>query len=279
MAIRTTERGTFSGPMGLSFYFEHDVVPDHRGAVLLLHGYAEHCGRYGDVAERLADAGFSTLRIDYRGHGRSTGVRGHCYRFEDYFDELRLARDRLFAASPGVPCFLVGHSHGALLSLTFAAQEPLGFTGLALSSPFLGFGLEVPGWKAMAGRALSRIVPTLALPADIDPSVVSHDAEVVRAYASDPLCSKNATARWFTEVLRVQSELPARARALTLPILVQQAADDRLASPAATRRIFAELASKDRTYTEYEGFFHEIWFEIERERPLKELVEWLGRHV
>ena len=83
--------------------------------------------------------------------------------------------------------------------------------GVALSSPFFGFGLKVPAWKAFAGRTLSRLVPALAMPTDIDPAIVSHDPEVGRQYKSEPLNGRTATARWFTEMLRVHAETPAAA--------------------------------------------------------------------
>jgi alpha-beta hydrolase superfamily lysophospholipase len=278
---RAQERGFFSGPDGLSFYYEQDTLPDARGAVLLLHGYAEHCGRYTGLVDDLVAAGLSVWRFDYRGHGRSGGRRGHVYRFEDYFDEIRMMRDRVFAATAGsgLPRFLVGHSHGGLLALSFAAREAEGFRGLALSSPFFGFGSKVPSWKAAAGRALSRVLPTLALPTEIDPATLTHDASVVKAYASDTLVGTHATARWFTEVLRVHAEAPDRAAALSLPVLVQQGADDRVASPAATRAVYARIASADKTLHEYPGLLHEIYFETERRVPVGDLVRWLEAHL
>ena len=276
---RAQERGFFTGPDGLSYYYEQDSVEGARGAVLLLHGYAEHCGRYSGVVDRLAEAGFDTWRFDYRGHGRSGGRRGHVYRFEDYFEEIRVFRDRFFAATPSVPRFMVGHSHGGLLTLNFAAQEPQGFAGLALSSPFLGFGLKVPGWKAAAGRLLSRVLPTTALPTDIDPATLTHDVEVVKAYANDTLVGTHATARWFTEMLRVHAALPVTAARIALPILVQSGADDRVASPAATREIFPFIGSADKQLVEYPGLFHEIYFETRRDEPIGDLIRWLTAHL
>jgi len=276
---RTSERGTFAAPDGLEIYWETDRPENPRAAVLLVHGYAEHCGRYAEVATKLVERGFAVWRFDYRGHGRSGGRRGHCYHFEDYFGELRAMRDRMFAGAPDRPRFIAGHSHGGLLTTHFISREPEGLNGFALSSPFFGFGIRVPTWKAIAGRTLSRFVPALSMPTDIDPGIVSHDPEVVRAYGADPLNGKNATARWFTEMLRVQPLSEAAARGITLPALVQQAGDDRLAAPAATRAVFEALASADKKYLEYPGLYHELWFELDRERTIGELVGWLENHL
>ncbi len=274
-----SERGTFKTPDGIDIHWASDVPEGAKAAVMLLHGYAEHLGRYDGFVESLNARGFAVWRLDYRGHGRSGGRRGHVYHFDDFFAELGLVRDRMFAATERLPRFLVGHSHGGLLSTHFISRSPEGFRGVALSSPFFGFGLKVPAWKAFAGRTLSRLVPALAMPTDIDPAIVSHDPEVVRQYKSDPLNGRTATARWFTEMLRVHSETPAAAHRVKLPILVQQAGDDRLAAVESTRQIFAALGSEDRQYIEYPGMYHEIWFEQERARTVGDLLEWLDKHT
>ncbi|MES6484246.1 alpha/beta fold hydrolase [Cutibacterium acnes] len=51
------------------------MVPNAKGAVVIVHGAAEHSGRYDYLAKRLNDAGYSTYRFDHRGHGRSAPIR------------------------------------------------------------------------------------------------------------------------------------------------------------------------------------------------------------
>ena len=42
---------------------------------------------------------------------------------------------------------------------------------------------------------------------------------------------------------------------------------------------FEEVVSADKTWREYPGFFHEIYFELERARPLADLSAWLDAHT
>ena len=58
-------------------------------AVLLLHGIAEHGGRYEHVGRRLADSGFETVAIDHRGYGQSGGRRGHVDRWSQFTDDVQ----------------------------------------------------------------------------------------------------------------------------------------------------------------------------------------------
>ncbi len=276
---RPAERGFLTTGDGTRLYHETAAPGAPRGAVLLLHGFAEHCGRYDDLALRLVDLGLRVDRIDFRGHGRSGGRRGHVYAFGEYLDDAATARARLEAETPGLPRFLLGHSNGGLVALTSAATRPEGLTGLCLSSPFLGFGFEVPSLKAGAARMLSRYLPALALPTGLDEKDLSHDRAVVERYRQDPLVLRKASSRWYTETVAAQARIPELAATLRLPVLMQHGGDDRIASPKASRAAFERVGSADKTWHEYSGLYHEIWFETERERTVGDLTTWLEGHL
>lgn len=244
---------------------------------MLVHGFAEHSGRYDEVAAGLTQIGFDVWRFDVRGHGRSEGARGHVYRFEDYLDDFDCVRDHVRSCAPsdGLPLMVLSHSNGGLICLHALARDPSGVAGAVFSSPFLGFALDVPWIKQFAGRRLSRLVPSLPMPTGIKAGIVSHDPAVIEAYASDPLNHGVATPRWLTETTRAHIEAPAKARLFKLPVLFQQAGDDRIASASTSQAIFDRLGSDDRTFTAYPGLFHEIWFELDRAKPLAELHGWL----
>lgn len=250
-----------------------------RGAVLFCHGFAEHCGRYLPLAEHLAAQGFHCFLFDFRGHGRSEGRRGHVFSFEEYLHDFTAARRWATTKSGGLPLFIAAHSYGGLVSLHGVARDASGLAGLALSSPFFGYALQVPRLKVLAARQLSRLLPAFALPTGLDARMVSHDPAVVQHYATDPLITQVATGRWFTETEGAQARLPDAARQVRVPVLLQMAGDDRIASAATARQIFDELAAPDRTFQEYPGFFHEIWFELERQRPIDALTTWLQAHL
>src|SRR5947207_15697829 len=74
-SMRTTE-GTFETIDGLTLY-EQAWLPEGtpRAVVVIVHGYAEHSGRYQHVGEALAARGYAVETLDLRGHGRSTGDR------------------------------------------------------------------------------------------------------------------------------------------------------------------------------------------------------------
>src|SRR5215468_1671633 len=109
-----------------------------RGVVLINHGYAEHCGRYHEVAHVIVQAGWAAFSYDVRGHGQSPGERGYIDRFSTYLDDLAAMQAAARALAADAPLVLLGHSHGGLIALRALADErPPRFAAAILSSPFL----------------------------------------------------------------------------------------------------------------------------------------------
>jgi alpha-beta hydrolase superfamily lysophospholipase len=86
-----------------------------KALVCLVHGFAEHMGRYTHVAEYFNAQGYGLIGFDLRGHGQSGGRRGHTPSYDDLIENIRemlaLAAEKL----EGLPLFLYGHSMGGNL--------------------------------------------------------------------------------------------------------------------------------------------------------------------
>jgi alpha-beta hydrolase superfamily lysophospholipase len=243
------------------------------GTVLLSHGFGEHRLRYSHVIEAWLKRGLLVLAYDLRGHGASSGQRGHVERFSDYVDDASALLDeleRLPGASTVAPSVVFGHSFGALISIHLALRNPARVRLLALSSPFLGLALQVPALKLALGRALSRYVPRFSLPNGISPTILTHDLSIVQRTASDPLCGRMVSARWFTETAAAQQAAFARAAELRVPIFCLYAGDDRLALPSASRAFSLRVGSEYKLFRELPGQYHEILNELERQSTIDE---------
>jgi lysophospholipase len=257
---------------GLALHYEVVVAPNPAAVAVVVHGFGEHSGRYERLCAELCEWGITSYRFDYRGHGRAEGRRGHALRFDDFVGDLDAISALAAEDSPTLPHLLLAHSHGGLIALHALARpataSPCRWAAVALSSPFFGIALPVPAWKRLLGKGVSRLLPTLQIPTEISPSLVSHDPEVVAGYKSDPLMSYVASARWFTEVLAAHARSPALARAVEVPLLVQAAGDDQIVSLDATRAVFAQIASAQKRLMVYDALYHEIWFERARDREV-----------
>ncbi|MCK9911889.1 alpha/beta hydrolase, partial [Microbacteriaceae bacterium K1510] len=82
----------------------------------------------------------------------------------------------------GKPLFLLGHSLGGLIAARFVQRYPHRheLSGLILSSPLVQLKLQVPGWKISLAGMLNQVWPTLRLPNEIAPDMVSRH-EAIRA--------------------------------------------------------------------------------------------------
>ena len=268
---------------GPALYFVSATPAVSEGApkaiVGILHGYADHAARYAHVMDRWAAQGIASVAIDMRGHGRATGPRGYCARFDEFLDDAaelaRLVGDR----GRGAPSFLYGHSFGALVASLSAMESPRSWRGLVLSSPYFGLALEVPAAKVFAGRIASRLVPKLGLPSGLKGTAMSHDPQRARAYDADPLIFKNATARWFTETTKAQAQAIARAPQLRLPLYVMPGGADPIAKVADAKRFYDAAGSPDKTWDERPGLFHEVLNEPEWPALTDKLGGWILAHA
>lgn len=250
----------------------------------MLHGYAEHLGRYDEVVDLLLGGGFDCDLLDLRGHGRSGGTRGYVPRFEAYRDDL----DRFLAESPwakppatGIPLprLVLGHSLGGLITLSYVLHRPGVFAALAVTSPFLAPALDVPAYKRLLGEVAARITPHLSLPGEIPPAMLTHDTERVRLYQEDPLVFDTVNPRWFLEALEAQAELDRRAPEIRLPSLFLLAGDDHIADSEHSREIFERLGSTDKELHVYPGLYHEVLNEVGRQQVFGDLLSWLESQV
>lgn len=275
---RDRVEGGLTGVGGEQLYWQGRLPEgDPTGVLLVCHGLGEHSGRYGSVEDALVPDGWAVYGLDHRGHGRSTGRRAHLDRYSDWLTDFDAFRMLVAARHPGLPLFLLGHSMGGQIALAYALDHGAGLAGLVLSAPALASN-AVPRAAVPVLRLLARVAPTLR-PAGIDPTKVSKDPAVVADYLADPLVHHGNPTLGLSAALFGQFDvLRQRSRELRLPVLLQHGSLDVLTDPAGTRGLESAIGTGDLTVRWYEGLWHEIYHEPERERPLSDLREWLAAH-
>lgn len=245
--------------------------------IALVHGLAEHARRYDAFALRLNAAGIELIAADLRGHGKSSGERVWIERFDDYLLDADVLVEAAETTPPAnVPLFLMGHSMGGAVAALYVAERAQQRTlaGLILSSAALEPGHDVPRWKLAMGRLVSRLAPRLAA-FTIDPALLSRAPGVVEANRRDPLVHHGAIpARTGAQIVAAMARIAAKRASITLPVLIFHGTADKLTEPDGSRAFDANVGSTDSTLFMFDGSYHETLNDLDRDRVIRELIEW-----
>jgi alpha-beta hydrolase superfamily lysophospholipase len=275
------EEGFFKGVRDHRIYYQHWLPEGEAKAVLLVvHGLAEHSGRYMNLVHHFLPLGYAVYAIDHLGHGRSEGARVYVERFTDYTDTLAAFREMIRDRQKDKPVFLVGHSLGGLIGALYLLDHQGELAGAVLSGPLVKVPDNIPAVTIFLGKALSVLAPRLGLIAPPEAAGVSRNPAVVRAYETDPLVYRGkTTARLGSEILKAMRRVAAEASRITLPLLILQGSADRLVDPSGAQMLHDRAASPDNRIILYEGLYHEVYNEPEHDRVLKEVETWLEAHL
>jgi alpha-beta hydrolase superfamily lysophospholipase len=259
------------------------VAPDlaHR-ALVILHGQGEHSGRYIHWPHYLKDDVGSMYLIDHRGHGQSTGIRGHVDNFDSYADDAAAAVRRyhqyLMEKHGKAEIHLVGHSMGGLIALRTALRYDLPIRSLIVSAPMIDLAFPVGRIKEFAAGILNKFVPYLPLPAEPLSDLVSRDPAVVEHYKTDILNHGLASPGFYFSYLAVKKDTQRRAKEFRVPLLVLLPMADRVINPEGTEALFRILQAPEKKIIRYPGLYHEVFNEPEKDQVFADLKTWLRAH-
>ena len=256
----------FPGSEGQIFYRRWDPAPPPSHIVQIVHGYAEHGGRYGHVAEALNRRGAVVYADDHLGHGRSDGVRALVADFEHIVDDLHTLASIAREEHPDLPLVLVGHSMGGLLSGRFAQRWPDEVAGIAFCGSVLG------DWE------WARQVLTLPeLPhVPFDPAALSRDPAAGESYAADPLVYHGQYKRELLEAeVAALDRFQRDIGQLTMPVLYLHGTDDPFVPYQRSLQAVRDMPTKEATIHVLEGARHEVLNETNREEIIGLLADWV----
>ena len=272
--------GGFKGYKDLNIYYQCWLPEGKARAVLLVvHGWAEHSGRYMNLVDYFVPKGYAICALDYRGHGRSEGPRGYVDRFSDNLHDLKTFFDLVRSQHSDTKIFMVGHSMGGTVATAYVIEHQHELAGLLLSGASLMVGSGLPSALIPLARILSVLMPRMGVFV-LDAADISQDKAVVDAYVNDPLVYRGKiTCRFAAEMLKTLRRLPSQMPEINLPILVMHGTADRLGEPEGSRLLYDRAGSKDKTLKLYQGFYHEVFNEPGREQVLSDMESWLAARL
>lgn len=261
---------------------ENFAVSNLSGAVLGVHGFCEHSGRYQQVAQAFCDKNLAFAAFDVRGHGKSGPSRGYAQNLSSLVLDVIFVLNylkSLFPKKEGFSYGLLGHSFGGLLATYASSQLQDPTIPLFLSSPCYAVKQHIPPLKKFMVLQLANFIPKLSLPVGIEYENISNNVENNRLYEKDPLRLSHASARFgeiFFDALNVENVKHA-IQSIASSVTLVVAKEDRLVD-AQTTSSLVPLFKHMSNYVEIQGSGHEIFNEVDvfQKQAFFHLNNWIG---
>jgi acylglycerol lipase len=270
---------TFDGVGGLRIFTRSWPAPagTPRGAVIIVHGFNSHSGYYNWAAEQLRGAGLAVHALDLRGRGKSDGERFYVDNFADYVIDLSIFVKQVKARDPGLPVFLLGHSAGGVICCTYLLEHQNEIAGFICES----FAHEIPSsdFALAALKGLSHLAPHAHV-IRLKNEDFSRDPVVVEAMNNDLLTAHEVQpTRTIAELAKADARLKQEFSRITVPILILHGTADNVAKPSGSQRFYDEAGSADKTLKLYEGHFHDLLNDVDKEVVIADIQSWIGERV
>ena len=263
---------------GTKLFAQGWTVENPKSVLCIVHGFAEHGGRYARPAAFFNEQGISVFAIDQFGHGKTEGTRGYSPSYEATLDSVDKLIAEAKSLSGNAPVFLWGHSMGGNVVVNYLLRRKPAIRGAIASAPWLRLGFEPPKFKIMLAKFMKNIYPKFPEKANLDTSHLSRDKEEVKKYDNDPLVHNQATAGTFFETFDAGYWAIEHAEALSNDLFLFHGTEDKLISPHGSSD-FAKNAPKNHlTFKLYDGFYHELHNEpeVDRTRVLNDMLQWIN---
>ncbi len=261
----------------MASWLPDDDLP--RANLVAVHGLGSHGGDMKNIGEYFAERGIAVFAPDMRGFGHYSGFKGHVMKYDEYIEDMQnivmFAKDQY--SNKATFCF--GSSLGGLHVIWHALTYPRSIDGILLACPAVAQNLDIGIGKLILGKILSLLNVKYYMGHELMFEDACRSPEVCERHRTDPLRFEKVTPRFGIEGLKAAKRGFELASELTLPVFYQQAGADKLISPEKSREFFDNIASKSKTWKLYEGLYHELHEEPEKEQVLQDMYEWMDTRL
>lgn len=277
------------------------------GHIHILHGMAEHSGRYLTFAHTLQNAGYVVTMHDHRGHGETAAYNGTLGFFAENNGFERVVEDahevitQLHAPVADKPLIIFGHSMGSFITRRYIQRYGgqvdnvvLCGTGNVTALHAIGNIVSKALAKGLGKETESRLLNQLSFgsfnkqfpnPKTAYDWLCSVQGEVQK-YIDDPYCGFIPTNQFFVDLTKGFSILNRKKEIAKvrkdLPILLISGSQDPVGEQGlgvyAVAEQLATAGVEDVTVYLFEDKRHEILNEDNQEAVFQVLLRWLEKY-
>ncbi|MDJ1501682.1 lysophospholipase [Xanthocytophaga agilis] len=271
------QTATFPNKAGLKI-FTRTWLPqaDARGVVVIVHGLNSHSGYYQWVADQFTAQNYAVYALDLQGRGQSEGERFYVESIYDYINDIDTLVDSAKADYPGLPVFMLGHSAGGVLSCIYTLEHQEKLTGLICES--FAYQVPAPDFALTILKGLSHIAPHLHT-IKLKNEDFSRDTAVVDFMNNDPLIANESQPTKTMEQLvladeRLKKEFPK----ITIPVFIIHGTKDNATKYSGSQFFYDTAGSSDKTLKLYEGHYHDLLNDVDKEIVITDIKDWVIKH-
>ncbi|OWY99338.1 Serine protease [Phytophthora megakarya] len=289
--------GRFQNLRGQSLFYFSLYPPSKRtlrGVVLYLHGCGDHCRRYIPLYEQLCEEGFGVITYDLVNHGASEcdghKTRGHVRSFRQLVEDtdayIAFAHNAIFPQTGYLtpPLIIAGTSFGSLVGLHVVLSGQHKFYAAFWAGPTVGMEMTTL-WKVQAAfiQPLALLLPRVRLVPGVDYELLWRDPGTLADFKADALATKSdITARTMQQTLSAMHRLTkdksiqqAGSGFCALSVLFLVGSEDHIADQGVTRKFYDKIANMDKEFKVFDGVFHSVFEDPERDEVFAFLCKWL----
>jgi acylglycerol lipase len=212
-----------------------------------------------------------------RGRGRSEGERFYVEKIDDYVEDIERLVKTAKSENSGLPVFVLGHSAGGATAYAYALDHQDEIDGLICES--FAYELPVPDIALSFLKSLSYITPQTHV-FSLKNKDFSRDSAVVESMNNDILIKgESQLAQTAATMLRADERLRNEFPLIKIPVLILHGSADKATKPSGSQHFYEQAGSTDKTLKLYEGHFHDLLNDLDKEVVMADIQNWLDKRI
>lgn len=271
------QTSTLKNKAGLKLFTRTWLPEKHaRGAIVIVHGLNSHSGYYQWVAEQLTTLDYAVYALDLEGHGQSEGERFYVQSINDYVNDVDELVGVAKAAHEGLPIFMLGHSAGGVVACLYVLEYQNKIDGLICES--FAYQLPAPQFALAILKGVSHVAPHLHT-IKLKNEDFSRDPAVVELMNNDPLIAhESQPTKTMEQLVLADERLKKDFHLITLPLLILHGTKDNAAKYSGSQFFYDHAGAVDKTLKLYEGHYHDLLNDLDKEKVMADIQDWLLKH-
>ena len=279
----TGKEGHFVGKEDIKIYYKiFKQKSNEKAAIAISSGRTEAAIKYKELIYDLYNNGYSVYIHDHRGQGLSSRMlpehdMGYIKDFQYYIDDMKTFYDNFVSKDKHKNIFLMTHSMGGAIGMTYLEQYPNDFKAAVFSSPMLG----LPSPSCTAVKVLETKEPKFVMGGTKyqDDSVKFKDNTLTHSEVRYNRMLKafnetkearlgSATYQWVVSSCKQFKYIFENANKIETPLILFSGEDEKIVDPESHKEFVHKLKKlkKDANGYTVPAAMHELYIERDKAR-------------